>query len=192
MNSKRLCILLLPLLTLTAMAHHYREVSYPTPNIFRGKQNTVQGIILHHTALPTIHESLHMLSGHERKVGAHCVIDTDGTRYIMCEPTVVTYHAGASLLHGINGCNLHTIGIEFQGNTMEEPLTRAQIRSAIEYLRPIMKRYNIPLTHIATHQMVREAYRAAHPERHCDVKVDITPLEYARFMVLLILSNALQ
>ncbi len=32
----------------------YKEVSHPTPNYDRNKRNTVEGVILHHTAAPTV------------------------------------------------------------------------------------------------------------------------------------------
>lgn len=160
----------------------YREVSYPTPNFNSDKTNEVNGVILHHTAEPTIERSLGVLTSRTKRVGTHCVIDTDGTRYIMCEPTVVTFHAGFSRLDGREGCNNFTIGIEFQGNTLEKPLTEDQINSAIEYLRPIIAEYDIPLTHIVSHEMVRKAYMRRHPEKRIAGKVDITPKEYRRFM----------
>ncbi|MBR4552953.1 MAG: N-acetylmuramoyl-L-alanine amidase [Bacteroidaceae bacterium] len=100
----------------------------------------VNGVILHHTAEPTIERSLGVLTSKKKNVGTHCVIDTDGTRYIMCAPTVVTYHAGYSLLDGKEGCNNFCISIEFQGNTLERPLTNNQIKSAIEYLLPLIKK----------------------------------------------------
>ena len=105
----------------------YKEKKYPTPNIDKKRTNTVEGVILHHTAEPTIERSLEILTSLKKKVGTHCVIDLDGTRYIMCEPEVVTYHAGFSVLNGKEGCNYFTIGIEFQGNTLEKPLTQDQI-----------------------------------------------------------------
>ena len=182
-----LCILLLAMGSCTMSAQnakhtHYKEVSYPTPNYDRNKVNEVQGVILHHTAEPTVQRSLEVLSKGPRKVGTHCVIDYDGTRYIMCSPTVVTWHAGPSILNGRESCNNFTIGIEFQGNTLERPLTKAQIQSAIEYLLPIIKKYRIPIQNIATHEMVRTAYKKKHPKKKCYNKSDITQKEYHRFM----------
>lgn len=163
-------------------AQRYREVSHPTPNYDREKINEVKGVILHHTAEPTIERSLEVLTSTKKGVGTHVVIDTDGTRYIMCEPTVVTYHAGLSVLNGREGCNNFTIGIEFQGNTLEKPLTQDQIDSAIEYLLPILEAYEIPLDNVVTHEMVRNAFKARYPKRKCYGKVDITQKEYRRFM----------
>lgn len=160
----------------------YKEVSYPTPNYARDKVNDVRGVILHHTAEPTMERSLAVLTSKEKGVGTHVVIDTDGTRYVMCAPTVVTYHAGYSILAGRESCNQFTIGIEFQGNTLEKPLTDDQIASAIEYLRPIIKQYDIPVENIVTHEMVRNAYKKKYPNKRISGKVDITPTEYKRVM----------
>lgn len=160
----------------------YAEISHPTPNIDHNRINTVEGVILHHTAEPTIDKSLGVLTSLKKKVGTHVVIDTDGTRYIMAKPEVVTYHAGFSVLNGKEGCNYFTIGIEFQGNTLEDPLTQDQINSAIEYLQPIIKKYKIPIKNIVTHEMIRQAYKKKYPRKRCSGKVDITQTEYKRFM----------
>lgn len=163
----------------------YVEKNYPTPNIDREKKNSVQGVILHHTAEPTIESSLNVLTSRTKKVGTHVVIDTDGTRYIMASPETVTYHAGLSILDGKEGCNYFTLGIEFQGNTLEKPLTEDQINSAIEYLLPLIKKYKIPIRNIVTHEMIRMSYKKKYPKKRCSGKVDITQTEYKRFMKLL-------
>ena len=174
--------------TKVPVQHSYKKIRgfdekrYPTPNYNRTRKNEVKGIVLHHTGEPTVEESLEILTSPERKVSSHVVIDTDGTRYVMADPTVVTYHAGLSILHGMEHCNYCTIGIEFQGNTLEKPLTGEQIASAIEYMLPIIEEYDIPLDNIVTHEMVRNAYREQYPDKRCDIKVDITPAEYAHFM----------
>lgn len=168
--------------TLLCAQTRYAEKAYPTPNYSPDRVNEVSGVILHHTAEPTVERSLQVLTSSTRRVGTHCVIDTDGTRYIMCEPTVVTFHAGYSVLDGREGCNGFCIGIEFQGNTLEQPLTDQQIDSAIEYLLPIMAKYGIPPRRIVTHQMVRDAYKAKYPRKKISGKVDITQKEYRRFM----------
>ena len=163
----------------------YRVVAYPTPNFNPDSVNRVEGVVLHHTAEPTVERSLEVLTSPERGVSTHVVIDTDGTRYVMAEPEVVTYHAGLSILNGKERCNYFTIGIEFQGNTVERPLTEDQINSAVEYLLPIMAKYRIPLENVVTHEMVRTAYKKKYPKKKCYGKVDITPTEYRRVMAAL-------
>lgn len=185
----RFFVLFLLLFSLAAQAQReedkYAEVSWPTPNIAADTINELQGIVLHHTAVPTVLRSLMTLTDKRRGVGAHCVIDTDGTRYILCPPTAVTFHAGLSCLHGRESCNYFTVGVEFQGNTLRAPLTEEQVESGIEYLLPIIRQYHIPLSNIVTHEMVRTAYKERHPEVRCYGKVDITPVEYHRFMAAL-------
>ena len=165
-----------------AFANRYKEIERPTPNFDAGKVNEVRGVVLHHTAEPTAQRSVEILTSPARKVSSHVVIDTDGTRYVLAKPTTVTYHAGYSVLGGRDACNEFTIGIEFQGNTLVEPLTDRQIESAIEYLLPIIKEYDIPLENIVTHEAVRNNFKRKYPARKVSGKVDITPAEYQRFM----------
>ena len=160
----------------------YREIVYPTQNYDREKVNEVRGVVLHHTALPTIERSLEVLTTPINKVGTHCLIDTDGTRYILCDPEVVTFHAGKSVLNDREKCNDFTIGIEFQGNTLDEPLTDDQICSAIQYLLPVIDRYHISLDSIVTHEMIRDNYMLKYPEKRTKNKIDITSWEYRRVM----------
>ena len=126
----------------------FKEIKYPTPNFDPEKKNEILGVILHHTAEPTIENALKILSSPEKNVSTHVIIDTDGTRYVMADPSVVTYHAGYSVLNGRDSCNYFTIGIEFQGNTLVSPLTEQQIASGIEYLLPLIEEYKIPLNNI--------------------------------------------
>ena len=158
----------------------YRVIDYPSPNFNPDSVNHVEGVILHHTAEPTVERSLEVLTSPERGVSTHVVIDYDGTRYLMFPPEVVAYHAGLSILNGKERCNYFTIGIEFQGNTLESPLTEDQIQRAVEYLLPIMAQYNIPLENVVTHEMVRMAYKQKYPKKRCYSKSDITQTEYRR------------
>ena len=162
---------------------HYDEILYPTQNYSRSLANDVEGVILHHTALPTLQRSLDMLTLPKNIVSTHCVIDTDGTRYILADPGIVTFHAGKSVLNGRERCNEFTIGVEFQGNTQEKPLTDNQIRSAVEYLVPIIREHNIPMDNVVTHEMIRTNYMTTHPEDTIvKDKCDITKPEYKRVM----------
>ena len=159
----------------------YPEINYPTPNIEPDSINELQGIVLHHTALPTVEAALRELT-RPRGVSSHAVIDTDGTRYILAPPTAVTYHAGLSILNGRERCNFFCLGLEFQGNSVQTPLTPEQIESGVEYLLPIIMEHHIPLDNIVTHKMVRDNFMHQYPEKSCKPKVDISSREYARFM----------
>lgn len=154
-----------------------------TPNIHEGK-NQVKGIVLHHTATASTHSSLRIMADPEPlgRVSCHVIIVPDGSRYVLAPPEAITWHAGKSMLNGRNNCNRFTVGIEFQGNTLESPLTDEQIESAIDYVLPIMKKYRIPTSMIVTHQQIRDEYKKAHPRQKIPAKPDITQEEYDRFM----------
>lgn len=188
---KRYCLIILFVIIAVARssAKTYMEKQVPTPNYAKNKTNEVLGIVLHHTAQETLEESLEILTSPEKKAGAHVIIDSDGTRYIMAKPEVVTFHAGYSILNGREHCNNFTIGIEFQGNTLETPLTDHQIASAIQYVLPIMEKYHIPYQNIVTHGMIRAAYIEIHPEKRSTAKIDITLTEYVRFMQALLVHK---
>ena len=157
------------------------EVAYPTPNVAPDSVNEILGVVLHHTALPTVEDALRELT-RPRGVSSHTVVDTDGTRYILAPLEAVTFHAGLSMLNGRERCNKFCIGLEFQGNTAQEPLTPAQIASGVEFLLPIITAHHIPLENIVTHKMVRDNFIHQHPEKRCKDKVDLSTHEYIRFM----------
>lgn len=163
---------------------HYSVVSVPTPNIGEGV-NTVEGIVLHHTAAKDRKSAIHTLTTPEFEVSSHVVIDVNGTRYVLASPEQITWHAGRSSLHGRTRCNDFTVGIEFQGNTEVKPLTERQIASAIEYICPLIEKYHIPLENIVTHEMIRNEWIETQNDTVCLTKSDIVPGEYDRFMIAL-------
>lgn len=160
---------------------HYEEIDCPTPNIGQG-QNEVCGIVLHHTAGKSLADDLGYLTNEETEVSCHVLIARNGTRYILAQPEQITWHAGRSALHGRIGANKFTIGIEFQGNTLKNRLTKRQILSAIEYILPIVEHYHIPIDNIVTHEMVRNEWIELQQDTTCAMKCDITQREYKRFM----------
>lgn len=160
---------------------HYDEIQRPTPNVTAGR-NRVQGVVLHHTATFTVGQSLRTLTSPSKGVSCHVLIGYDGTRYVLAEPTKITHHAGHSILNGRPWCNNFTIGIEFQGCTNVAPLTNQQIASAVEYLRPLVRQYGIPLDNIVTHEMVRNAWNETYPAKRTASKPDIVQRDYRRVL----------
>ena len=159
----------------------YWVVDRPTPNIAEGRDE-VKAVVLHHTATDSIEQSLDILTNPDKGVSCHVLIDKDGTRYVLAPPDSITWHAGRSRLNGRENVNRFAIGIEFQGNTVEEPLTEAQIQSAIDYLLPILDEYKITDDNIVTHEQIRANYIKAHPRTKTPKKVDVTLDEHTRFM----------
>ena len=122
--------------------------------------NEQKGVVLHHTAFmeDDLTGVLNHLTNPRTEASAHVVIGFDGTRKVLATPDKVTFHAGQSVHNGRENVNDFMIGIEFQGDTNRRDLTPQQIESAIEYLEPIIRKNNIRLEDIVTHQNVRDMY----------------------------------
>lgn len=109
-------------------------------------------------------------------------MDYDGTRYILAKPKEITGHAGKSYFNGKLDCNKFTIGIEFQESTNVFPLTERQVASATEYIKPVLREYNIPVENIVTHKTIRDNYNRMNPSKRAAQKIDICQRDYERFI----------
>ena len=154
-------------------------------------QNEVKGVVLHHTAFtePDVSRAIGHMTNPRTEASAHVLIGQDGSRTVMATPEQVTFHAGQSMFGDRMNVNDFMLGIEFQGDTGKAPLTDQQIQSAVEYLKPIILKYRIPLSSIVTHQNVRDAYNeyaTKNGMRRADRKVDINPYNYQRIIEALL------
>lgn len=122
--------------------------------------NEQKGVVLHHTAFEE--DDLTNVTKHltdpKSEASSHVIIGYDGHRRTLASPDKVTFHAGQSVWNNRQDVNDFMLGIEFQGDTNKKNLTDAQIQSAIEYLRPIVRKNNINLENIVTHEQVRAMY----------------------------------
>lgn len=147
----------------------------PTPNVRTAKdesykkghplRNSVKGIVNHHTAFMDndLSSVINHLTSPNSEASSHVVIGYDGSRKVLANPDQVTFHGGYSRWNGQNNVNDFMIGVEFQGDTNKRPLTNQQIQSYVEYVKPIVRQYGIPLENIVTHQNVRDEYNAWAP-----------------------------
>ena len=154
-------------------------------------KNEQTGVLLHHTAYmdPNLTGVTQQFLDPKKEQSAHVVIGYDGHRRVFAEPDQVTFHAGASYWNGRSNVNDFMIGIEFQGDTTQKPLTDEQIQSAVEYLKPIIIKNNIRLEDIVTHEQVRTLYNQYREQynlgRKAESKCDITLKDYERIINVL-------
>lgn len=145
--------------------------------------NEKQGVVLHHTGYEE--DDLGGVTSRFSAQGnssAHVVIGYNGDRRIFANPDDVTFHAGESRHKGRENVNDFMLGIEFQGNTLKKPLTEEQIKSAVEYLRPLIQKYKISIDDITTHERVRSDYLREHGKRSAETKIDISPRDYVAIL----------
>lgn len=100
----------------------------------------------------------------------HCIIARDGRRTITNRDDNRAYHAGVSSFKGMTSLNNCSIGVAFERSSYTEPLQPAAIESAIEYIVPLMKKWNITLDMVTDHRTIA-------PNR----KKDLNPKEFAKF-----------
>lgn len=100
----------------------------------------------------------------------HCIIARDGRRTITNLDDNRAYHAGISSFKGMKSLNNCSIGVAFERSSYTEPLQAAAIESAIEYIVPLMKKWDIPLDMVTDHRTIA-------PNR----KKDLNPKEFTKF-----------
>jgi N-acetyl-anhydromuramyl-L-alanine amidase AmpD len=100
----------------------------------------------------------------------HCIVARDGRRTITNQDDNRAYHAGVSSFKGLTSLNNCSIGVAFERSSYTEPLQDAAIESAIEYILPLMKKWNISLDMVTDHRTIA-------PNR----KKDLDPKEFAKF-----------
>lgn len=100
----------------------------------------------------------------------HCIIARDGQRTVTNLDDNRAYHAGISSFKGMKSLNNFSIGVAFERSSYTEPLQIAAIESAVEYIVPLMKKWNISIDMVTDHRTVS-------PNR----KKDLNPKEFAKF-----------
>lgn len=140
---------------------------------------TPTAIVLHHTS-GNYNGSIswtnrtHDNKGKRLYASYHCIIARDGRRTITNEDDNRAYHAGASTFKGKKSLNGWSLGVAFERDTNTEPLQDAAIESALEYMLPRMKKWNITPDNVTDHRTVS-------PGR----KNDLAQKEYEKFMKIL-------
>lgn len=153
-------------------------------------KNQLKGIVNHHTGMypggvQEVLRDFENSHGTDNARSAHVVIDEQGNRHILARPEQVTFHGGFSRWAGQNNVNDFMLGVEFLGDTNQKDLTPEQIQSYVEYVKPIIRQYQIPFENIATHQQVRDEYNKwakANGEREAASKPDINMSNQSRIL----------
>lgn len=158
----------IPSFTVEPVKKTYDERRVSTPNK-QANRIKPEAIVLHHSDGSYL-GGCEWIADPVSKVSYHVLIARDGRRTVFCNDTDRAWHAGVSSWQGRKDLNSWSLGVSWEGNTYDRPLEDAAMDSAIEYLAPRMKKWNIPLHMVVTHQQVS-------PNR----KTDISAADAARF-----------
>jgi len=126
----------------------------------------VNCIVLHATVEPTTEGTMNLFLTPERKVSAHFVVGRDGRVVQMVRLEQRAWHAGASLLDGVDKVNDFSVGIEMVNlNDGKDPYPQPQIDAVAGIIRFIRSRYDVPDARIVSHAEI-----ALPPGRKSDPK----------------------
>lgn len=148
-------------------------------------QNANTGVLLHYTAFSDGNDmsgvTRHFMNP-KSDASAHVLITPNGARRVFADENAVTFHAGESTFNGVDNVNDFMHGIEFQAPGPNTPLTKEQVDSAVEYLERYIRKYNIPIESITTHETVRknflEKYAGKKEARGVLPKQDLSPAQF--------------
>ena len=146
----------------------FPEVDRPSPNHARDPLHERWGVLFHHSVM-SFDDAIARVCDPASEVSYHCLIASDGTRCNFVADEHIAWHAGASQFHGRTRCNDFLLGIAFAGDTYREPLSDAQLASALEWLASRWKHYSWSIERITDHRQVS-------PGR----KDDLNPTEWNR------------
>ena len=136
--------------TATPPVRYYPQTNRKTPNVSAGRVIKPTHIVLHHTS-GAYAGSVSWCMDPVSKVSYHCIIARNGKRTVLATPSQRTWHAGVSSWQGRKDANSFSIGLAWEGDTYQVPLSEDAILSAVEYLLPILDEYHIPLSNIIRH-----------------------------------------
>jgi N-acetyl-anhydromuramyl-L-alanine amidase AmpD len=139
-----------------------------TPN--KGSKVIIPSAVVLHHSDGSYRGGVAWISNPASKVSYHVLIARDGRRTVFCNDTERAWHAGKSNWQGRSDLNSWSLGVAWEGNTYEYPLGNAAIDSALEYLLPRLKKWNISRDMVLDHRLVS-------PGR----KTDLAPAQYNKF-----------
>lgn len=151
----------------------FAEIFRESPNCASAQEPAWLGVVLHHTVM-SYEATIERMLDPASRVSYHVVIAKTGERCALVTDERIAWHAGVSSFQGRQNCNAFMLGVGFEGDTYRDPLTDAQIASALDWLAPRWARYGWTPAWITDHRQVA-------PGR----KDDLNPAEWARISALI-------
>lgn len=132
-----------------------QDLSAQQKNYSKWVVNTVEYIIIHHTATPagTLQGCINWLLGKtstSNPVSCHFIVDVDGSAYKLGDPKQVLWHAGQSLWGMTVGLNYHSVGIEIIWPT-DWDFTNEQRGTVKALIGHLMATFKIPAENVLRH-----------------------------------------
>ena len=137
---------------------------FKSPNYNKRESKKIKYLIIHYTALKNCSESLKYLCNKSKKVSSHYLISQQGDIYNLVSEKMRAWHAGISYWKNETDINSTSIGIEldYSPNHKNNIFTKKMIKSLINLLKILKKKYNINNNNILGHSDIAP-YRKLDP-----------------------------
>ena len=124
-----------------------------SPNFNDRPAGAITMIVVHHTVIPTLEETVNHFLNPESKVSSHYVLGRDGSIVQMVKDEDRAWHAGVSSWKGVDNCNDYSIGIEVvnKGDGVQ-PFTEEQYVSLWNLVGTLVSKHDIKRDMIAGHR----------------------------------------
>ncbi len=126
---------------------------YKSPNYNHRKSGKLKFLVIHYTALNSVQESLTYLCNKKNKVSCHYLISQNGEIFSLVNEKFRAWHAGVSFWDNCTDINSTSIGIEldYNPNGQNNKFTKKMIKSLINLINKLKKKYNIKSDYILGH-----------------------------------------
>jgi N-acetylmuramoyl-L-alanine amidase len=114
----------------------------------------VDAVVIHATAIDSLEESVSYFLKPTTEVSAHFVVDRDGTVVQLVPVEKRAWHAGTSILGGVERVNDFSVGIEMVNMNDGEEFPEVQYEAVAGIIRFLRSRYQIPDARIVSHAEV--------------------------------------
>lgn len=124
-----------------------------SPNFNARPSDSITMIVVHHTVIPSLEETVNHFLNLESKVSSHYVLGRDGRIVQMVRDEDRAWHAGVSRWKGMDSCNDYSIGIEVVNRgDGAEPFTEEQYSSLRGLIGSLASKYGIAKDMVVGHR----------------------------------------
>lgn len=137
-----------------ALPYPYPFVASPNADA-RPPGEPINCVVLHATVEPTLEGTERIFLDPAKRRSAHFVVGKEGQVVQMVPVDRRAWHAGKSVLDGVQHVNDYSVGIELVNrNDGTDPYPEAQIQAAAGILRFLRSRYDIPDDRVVSHAQI--------------------------------------
>ena len=124
-----------------------------SPNFNSRRSSPVSLVVIHHTVIPTLEETVRHFQNPDSQVSSHYVLGRDGRLVQMVKEEDRAWHAGVSSWKGRQDCNTYSIGIEVVNNgDGSDPFTEKQYSVLRNLVGLLVSRYGISNDMVVGHR----------------------------------------